>query len=874
MNKMKKITTIILISTILSSWSMAQTEKVGINTTAPEETLHVIGDIILLESPDGSKKIMLRTSGANGELKSLGDLYLRSQGQDIIMNHVITDGNVGIGTATPTEKLSVEGAIKLSTSGNMSSGEGTLKYEMGDFLGYDGTTWKSLTSGGSNTWMEDGTMVYYMGSVGINTASPNADLHVVGDTLLLQSPDGTKNLLFRNAGADSEVKSIGDLYIRGQNSDVIINHVASDGNVGIGTATPMEQLDISGAVRIGTTTTDNAGSIRFVNDDFEGYDGTQWKSLTGGGGGVFENNSGVVRNTGNNATDDFVFGNDELPANGENVSEALFFFDESKAAFRAGRLADTNVWSTDSLGVWSFAAGFNTLASGDRSIATGWRSNARGTSSAAFNSQTEANGAFSAAFGSGTKAISSSEFVVGRYNTEYIEESLVNEEKNRIFTVGNGTSGTERNNAITVMKNGDFILNADKIPSEGLNNGMLAFFSADRGAMRVGEISNSLNWNLDSLGFNSFAYGKNSKASNQYSFAGGLSSKAEGSYSIALGFSCEASGNYSTSIGFDSEANATGAVAIGRDVIASGSYGTAFGHTTRANGYNSFAAGRVTYARSGYETAFGRYNTTSGTVYNADGWNELDQLFVVGNGTSLSNQKDAFVIYKDGQTFLADRTIIIRPEVGSAGAPNHGVIDLFNEDGNRTIKIDAQTSNSAYSQIYMYDGVNTASPTIRINANWDDSGNSRIVTDELQIKGGSDLAENFNILETEKKVIPGHIVCIDTENIGGLKLSDSAYDKKVVGVVSGGNGIRTGFMMGQDGSIADGEYPVALTGRVYVYANHENGEIQAGDFLTTSSESGVAMKVDDIAAAQGSIIGKAMTTIDKNGFVLVLVNLQ
>lgn len=851
----------------------AQSDKVGINTNSPDEVLHVVGDIILLESPNGTKKVMLRVGGADGELKSLGDLYLRSQGNDIIMNHVATDGNVGIGTTVPSEKLEVEGAIKLSTTANGSSGEGTVKYESGDFLGYDGTTWKSLTSGGAaGPWTENGSTVYYLGRVGIQTSSPTADFHVVGDTLLLQSPDGTKNLLFRNAGADSEIKSIGDLYLRGQSGDVIINHVASDGNVGIGTASPSEQLEVSGAIKIGTTTSDNAGSIRFESNDFEGYDGTEWKSLSGNG--AFENNGGVVRNTGNNATDDFIFGDDALPANGQDHSEALFFFDESRAAFRAGRLSLSKAWSTDSLGIWSFATGFNTTASGDRSIASGWRTSARGTSSAAFNTETEAIGPFSAAFGRNTLARSSSEFVVGRFNTDYTEAALVNEGENRIFVVGNGESDTERNNAVTIMKNGDFILNADQIPSEGFNSGKMAFFSPERAAMRVGEIGTSKNWNVDSLGYYSFAFGRNTKASNEYSFAGGLSSQATGSYSVALGFSSEAHGNYSTAIGFDSEADGTGSVAIGRDALANGDYGNAFGHTTRANGYNSFAAGRATYAQSAYETVFGRYNIIPSSVNSATGWDDDDQLFVVGNGTSSSNQNDAFVIYKNGETLLADRRVNIRPELGSSGAPSHGVIEMFNEDGNRTIKIDAQTSSSAYSQIYMYDGVNTTDPTIRINANWGNSGDSRIVVDELQIVGGSDFAEHFDILDEVITPLPGMVVSIDPNSTGKLTITKEAYDKKVAGIISGANGVETGLFMGQAESIADGDYPIALTGRVYVYANEEGGEIRPGDLLTTSTTYGYAMKVKNYQNAQGAIIGKAMTGIDDNGFVLVLVNLQ
>jgi hypothetical protein len=51
--------------------------------------------------------------------------------------------------------------------------------------------------------------------------------------------------------------------------------------------------------------------------------------------------------------------------------------------------------------------------------------------------------------------------------------------------------------------------------------------------------------------------------------------------------------------------------------------------------------------------------------------------------------------------------------------------------------------------------------------------------------------------------------------------------------------------------------------------------ISPGDMLTASATPGHAMKATDLAAAQGAIIGKAMTRLDHGrGLVLVLVNLQ
>lgn len=153
-------------------------------------------------------------------------------------------------------------------------------------------------------------------------------------------------------------------------------------------------------------------------------------------------------------------------------------------------------------------------------------------------------------------------------------------------------------------------------------------------------------------------------------------------------------------------------------------------------------------------------------------------------------------------------------------------------------------------------------------------GDGRVSTDELEIMGGSDLSENFDIIDHEESIEAGLIVSIIGEE-GKLAISTTKRDSKVVGVISGANGIETGLLMGQKGSIADGDYPIALTGRTYVYATTENGPIKPGDFITTSSKPGYGMKVKKYKKAQGAIIGKAMTSLDAgSGMVLLLINLQ
>lgn len=225
-------------------------------------------------------------------------------------------------------------------------------------------------------------------------------------------------------------------------------------------------------------------------------------------------------------------------------------------------------------------------------------------------------------------------------------------------------------------------------------------------------------------------------------------------------------------------------------------------------------------------------------------------------------------------------------------------ISLFNDVGNNTVFIDTDSNNqgrvllkdaagttkatmeiegtgsSQGAQILLNSNVGT---TIQLDSNWSGTGDGRIVTDELQITGGSDLSEQFDIGSDSAQFEPepGMVVCIDPDKPGHLLVSTRAYDRLVAGIMSGAGGIKPGMLMGQKETEANGKQPVALTGRVYVRCTGANGSIQPGDLLTSSDVPGCAMKVTDFTRAHGAIIGKAMTRMDdKSGLVLVLVGLQ
>ena len=142
----------------------------------------------------------------------------------------------------------------------------------------------------------------------------------------------------------------------------------------------------------------------------------------------------------------------------------------------------------------------------------------------------------------------------------------------------------------------------------------------------------------------------------------------------------------------------------------------------------------------------------------------------------------------------------------------------------------------------------------------------------LTILGGADITEPFKM--SGKDLPKGAVVVIDETNPGHLRLSESAYDTRVAGIISGANGVNPGISLSQQG-VMEGDQKVALSGRVYVQADAFNGAIKPGDLLTTSATPGHAMKVSDPSKAQGAILGKAMTAlVEGKGLVLVLVTLQ
>lgn len=128
------------------------------------------------------------------------------------------------------------------------------------------------------------------------------------------------------------------------------------------------------------------------------------------------------------------------------------------------------------------------------------------------------------------------------------------------------------------------------------------------------------------------------------------------------------------------------------------------------------------------------------------------------------------------------------------------------------------------------------------------------------IDTGADLAEIYTTSDDTIEV--GDVVSLDSTLQTGMKKSQVAYDKSVLGIIS----TRPGLVIGSVEKEGVAALPIALSGRVPVKVSTQNGKIVAGDYLTTSSIPGVAMK----ATKSGAIIGTAMTSFEGEGIGKIL----
>ena len=147
--------------------------KVGVATSDPQHTLHVkppSGNArLVLESDDNSSDVEMRLDSASNTRNA----FITFRNSDLVVggvgysasdqvtklwgsnNHnddhlcVVSSGAVGIGTATPTEKLDVSGGIRVGNSTGTNAG--TIRWSGTDLEAYKAGGWVSLTAAGGGS---------------------------------------------------------------------------------------------------------------------------------------------------------------------------------------------------------------------------------------------------------------------------------------------------------------------------------------------------------------------------------------------------------------------------------------------------------------------------------------------------------------------------------------------------------------------------------------------------------------------------------------------------------------------------------------------------------------------------------------------------
>ena len=571
----------------------------------------------------------------------------------------------------------------------------------------------------------------------------------------------------------------------------------------------------------------------------------------------------------------------------------------NKNAFLAGNV---HIGSADSVGNYSTALGYRSLAVGDYSQAFGYRAVALGdystsigkssvagarsggvsTASNAFalGNGTHATGNDSYAFGSGATASGTRSFAFG-YNSQATGQN----------SSAFGTSSQATNTNSLALGNGSI--------ASGTNSTAMGYQSQSQGDKSIA-IGSYYSYSYaipiitltkgddggDTKGLDDFLPVRPVTTLTTSTRTFNRANIAAGQYSVAIG-----NGNLAQNGGFvfgsNSNAIKFGALSMGNSASANETNSIALGYNSTANGVYSFAAGNNITAASYGEIALGQWNEiVSGTTTS---WNPGELLFSLGNGVNSSNRSNALTVYKDGKTIVRGRY----------------AVSTFNYKRRLLTLVSIVPVIWEYRDyIYgVYTNISRDDPTIEYyySGYFGDSGDQGIYrglyADE-RTGGSIDVAEYIS--DTYGDTEAADVVVADPANKESVVKSSEPYQVSVIGVISTKPHLTMGMELVIDeetGAPLKGAGPstrLALTGRVPVKVTGENGSIKPGDLLTTSSTRGNAMRwtlldvneakdFDDLKRIlaenerrRNAVIGKAVEGFSGSGTgkIMVLISLQ
>ena len=278
----------------------------GIGTNSPSTALEVAGSIRIDNGASFTSYEVYRDNILYGNVGGGSNQFTIKAANNKNINlfddsgvglTVKNGGNIGIGTDSPSQKLTVVGDASISTTGNSTglriitsaTGEGYLIF--GDTA--DNSMGGMAYSNSTNALMFDSNNAERMridssGNVGIGTTSPSYKLHVRSadasdDVAYIHHDNASQSsgtlLKVRTDAGDSNGYTLLDV----QTNSGSALFVRGDRKVGIGTSSPSSILDVAGSAAVLTITDtrnqtftvgDTMCSLAFDSDDTSGGAGT------------------------------------------------------------------------------------------------------------------------------------------------------------------------------------------------------------------------------------------------------------------------------------------------------------------------------------------------------------------------------------------------------------------------------------------------------------------------------------------------------------------------------------------------------------------------------------------------------------------------
>lgn len=667
---------------------------IGIETTAKS-----FGEIVIGSRNTDYSPLSITNWNPADRLFVIGNGALLNNSDAMV---ILKNGNIGIGTSTPTEKLEVAGKIKTTNL------QITNAAAVGKVLTSDGSgnaSWVAPVST-SAYWTASGNNIFSStnGNVGIGTNTPFAKLHVADSSILFTGP-------------------------------AIVPQTTTFLPPVQGAGTRMMWYPQKAAFRVG-----------YANGDEWDFNNIGKYSFASGGGskasGIVSTAMGYL----SIASGDYSTAMGFKSVASDVGSTAIGFLSTASGAGSTAMGSRSTALAYSSLAIGEFATasekyaialGRYATASNFSSVSIGEKNTSSGSFAASFGILTQSRGESSVSFGNNNITKARGSFVSGTFNdTLDIPNNNVSNATDRIFQLGNGADGARRN-ALTVLRNGftgigtttpaAMLHVADSAvlftgpttvpdittyppPAQGAGTRMMWY--PQKAAFRAGSTFSN-EWDFNNIG--------------KYSFASGYSTKASGLFSTAMGYGPIASGDYST--------------AIGVVTIASGSISTAMGVQTRAKSF--------------IETVVGSYNTDY-TPLSTTEWAAADRLFTIGNGDDYDATSDAMVVLKNGNTGIGTSTPTYKLHIGSSNnglriegpATSGSGGSALNIGGAGDVVVDAPSFPAGRFIIKENGnvGIGKATPTYKLDVVGDINASGLVRVNGIALSSDARFKQNINTL--------------------------------------------------------------------------------------------------------------------------------